>query len=102
MLLSCVFIRVAVSARTKQREHDPSATTYETVTYITCYRSFGCTDTFDADGAVFCRGRGTRVQYLIFVLLRGTIVNRTHGTHKNLYIEPFLLTIFGPVNYDPP
>ena len=35
-------------------------------------------------------------------LLRGTIVNRTYGIHKNLYVEPFLLTIFGPVNYGPP
>ena len=30
------------------------------------------------------------------VLLRGTIVNRTCGTHKNLYIYLYLLTIFGP------
>ena len=36
------------------------------------------------------------------LLLRGTIVNRTYGTHKNLYVSPFLLTIFGPVNYGPP
>ena len=35
-------------------------------------------------------------------LLRGAIVNRTYDTHKNLYIKPFLLTIFGPVNYGPP
>ena len=37
-------------------------------------------------------------------LLRGTIVNRTDGIHKNLYIAPFLLliTMFGPVNYGPP
>ena len=35
-------------------------------------------------------------------LLRGTIVNRTYGIHKNLYIEAFLLTIFGPINYGPP
>ena len=35
-------------------------------------------------------------------LLRGTIVNRTCGVHKNLYIWPFLLTIFGPINYGPP
>ena len=25
------------------------------------------------------------------------IVNRTYGTHKNLYIHLFLLTIFGPI-----
>ena len=30
-------------------------------------------------------------------LLRGTLVNRTYGLHKNLYISLFLLTIFGPV-----
>ena len=35
-------------------------------------------------------------------LLRGTIVNRTYGIHKNLYISLFLLRIFGPVNYGPP
>ena len=35
-------------------------------------------------------------------LLRGTIVNRTYGIHKHLYIRPFLLTIFGPINYGPP
>ena len=35
-------------------------------------------------------------------LLRGTIVNRTYGLHKNLHICPFLLTRFGPINYAPP
>ena len=34
--------------------------------------------------------------------MRGTILNRTHGTHKNLYISLFLLTIFGPIYYGPP
>ena len=37
-----------------------------------------------------------------YVVLRGTIVNRTYGTHKNLYIYLFLLTIFGPIYYGPP
>ena len=37
-----------------------------------------------------------------FLLLRGTIINRTYGSHKNLYIPLFLLTIFGPINYGPP
>ena len=39
-----------------------------------------------------------------FLPLRGTIVNRTCGKHKNLpvYIQPFLLTIFVPINYGPP
>ena len=36
------------------------------------------------------------------VLLRGTILNRTYCTHKNLYISIFLLTIFGPIYYGPP
>ena len=27
------------------------------------------------------------------------IVKRTYGTHKNLYIHTFLLTIFGPIYY---
>ena len=35
-------------------------------------------------------------------LLRGTIVNRTYGTHKNLHVHLFLLTIFGPIYYGPP
>ena len=35
-------------------------------------------------------------------LIRGTLVNRTYGGHKNLYIHIFLLTIFGPVYYRPP
>ena len=36
------------------------------------------------------------------LLLRGAIVNRTYGTHKNLYIYLFLLNIFGPIYYAPP
>ena len=35
-------------------------------------------------------------------LLRGTLVNRTYGMHEDLYISPFLQTIFGPINYGPP
>ena len=35
-------------------------------------------------------------------LLRGTLVNRTYGIHKNLYIFTSLPTIFGPINYGPP
>ena len=34
-------------------------------------------------------------------VIRGTILNRTHGTDKNLYISLFLLTIFGPIYYGP-
>ena len=40
--------------------------------------------------------------YVVFELLRGTIVNRTYGIHKNHDISPFLLTIFGPITYGPP
>ena len=36
------------------------------------------------------------------LLLRGTIVNRTYGTNKNLYVYSFSRTIFGPVYYGPP
>ena len=36
-------------------------------------------------------------------LLRGTIVDRTYGIHKTyqVYLKPYLLTIFGPINYGP-
>ena len=36
------------------------------------------------------------------LLLRGAIVNRTYGTHKNLYVYLFLLTKIGPIYYGPP
>ena len=36
------------------------------------------------------------------MLLPGAIVNRAYGIHKNLYIPLFLLTLFGPIYYDPP
>ena len=32
----------------------------------------------------------------------GHILNRTYGTHKNLYISLFLPTKFGPIYYGPP
>ena len=35
------------------------------------------------------RSRSYRRSMVCLVLLRGTIVNRTYGTHKNLYIHPF-------------
>ena len=38
---------------------------------------------------------------LVSLLLRGTLVNRTYGTHKNLYISLFLRTLFGPIYYSP-
>ena len=37
----------------------------------------------------------------LFVLIRGTILNRTYGTHKNQYISLFLPTIFGPIYCGP-
>ena len=36
-----------------------------------------------------------------WVLLPGTMVNRTYGTHKNIYVYPCLLTTFGPIYYGP-
>ena len=36
------------------------------------------------------------------ILLRGTIVNRTYGTHKKLDTSLFVLIIFGPIFYGPP
>ena len=42
------------------------------------------------------------VYFVEAVVLRGTLVNRTYGGHKNLYIHLFLLTIFGPIYYRPP
>ena len=36
------------------------------------------------------------------ILLRGTLVNRTYGGNKNLYIHLFLVTRFGPIYYRPP
>ena len=36
------------------------------------------------------------------LLSRGTIVHGAYGIHKNLFIQPFLLTIVGPINYGPP
>ena len=35
-------------------------------------------------------------------LLRGPLLNRTYGTHKNLYISGVCPTIFGPICYGPP
>ena len=36
------------------------------------------------------------------VLVRQTTVNRTHGTHKNLYVPLFLRTILGSIYCGPP
>ena len=36
------------------------------------------------------------------MILRGTIFNRTYGTHQTLYISLFLLSILGPFYYAPP
>ena len=37
----------------------------------------------------------------MFTVVRGTIVNRMYGTHKNLRKSIFLLTIVGPIFYGP-
>ena len=34
-------------------------------------------------------------------VLRGTTLNRTYGTHKNLYISLILLAVCGPIYYGP-
>ena len=39
---------------------------------------------------------------VITILFLGAMVNWTYGTHKNLYISLFSLTIFVPINFDPP
>ena len=39
---------------------------------------------------------------LVSLLLRWTLVNRTYGGHKKLYIHLFLLTVFGPIYHRPP
>ena len=36
------------------------------------------------------------------ILLRGTILNRTYGPYKNVYVLIFLPTIVGPIYYVPP
>ena len=46
--------------------------------------------------------QGTRCNMIPPLLLRGTIVNRAYGRHKNQYIYLFLLTIFCPIYYGPP
>ena len=35
------------------------------------------------------------------LLFRGGVLNRTYGTHKNLYISLFILPLFGPLYYGP-
>ena len=41
---------------------------------------------------------------IVVQILRGTIVNRTYGTHQKLDIDLFLLliTVFGPIYYGLP
>ena len=46
-----------------------------------------------------CRIDITALPY--FEVLRGNIVIRTFDVHKNLYIPPFFLPIFGPDYYVP-
>ena len=44
----------------------------------------------------------TEATILLIFVLRETIVNRTYGEHRNLYISQHLLTKFGPIYYGPP
>ena len=58
----------------------------------------------DGDGGIYMRDtvfplKKRTIHILGGSLLRGTIVNRTYGTHRNLYIYLFSLTIFGPIYY---
>ena len=54
------------------------------------------------------RHTATRITSVFFrfrlqlVLLPGAILNRTYGTHRNLKMSLFLLTLFGPIYHDPP
>ena len=52
------------------------------------------------DAGISMPARTLLLGYIL--LLRGIIVNRTYGIHKNLFISPFSPTIFGPINYGPP
>ena len=47
-------------------------------------------------------GLFTRLHPARLVILRGTLVNRAYGGDKNLYVDSFLLTIFGPIYFRPP
>ena len=42
-----------------------------------------------------------KASHFLFNLLRGTILNRTYGTHKNLHISLFLPTIFSYLIWSP-
>ena len=50
------------------------------------------------------------MRYCMMPSLRDALITGDHsligptwyGIHKNLHIQPFLLTIFGPINYGPP
>ena len=75
-----------------------SPTTHEYCTNILFpSRSFGHLN-FDE---ILGLGCFSSIPYLIFYL-RGAIVSRTYGAHKNPYIYLFLLTKFGPIYNGPP
>ena len=50
----------------------------------------------------WCHDKNLRGSRTYRIYLRGTLVNRTYGGHKNLYIHLFLPTIFGHIYYRPP
>ena len=41
-------------------------------------------------------------QYTVSYYYGGTMLNKTYGTHKNLYFSLFLLAIFGPIHCGTP
>ena len=63
-------------------------------------RYTGSREEEELDEQMFPSGRV--IESRTHMVIRGTLVNRTYGIYKNLYIYPFLLTVFGPVNYSPP
>ena len=64
------------------------------------------------DPGICCKRRSRRrkvgvfslsqlVHIYAYVCITGDLINRTYVIHNNLYISPFLQTIFGPINYGP-
>ena len=58
--------------------------------------------TVNTTGPLLPRGRYCGTGTTVPLLSRGAILNRTHGTPKNLHISVFLLNVFGPICYGPP
>ena len=63
-----------------------------------CARPFAWFVRYQAPGSCFVFAC-LLVRYLY---VRGTIVKRTYGTNKKLYISLFFPTRFGPINHGPP